>query len=75
MSISYKKNKSNSMYFIESDGIRITTYICKSLGISLNEYIDIVKMCGGKFSPKWGWFLPNEDSAIKCSITLNLLKK
>lgn len=73
MNISYKKNKSNSMYFIESNGIRITTQICNSLGISLNEYINIIKSCGGKFSPKWGWFLPNEDCAIKCAIVLNLI--
>lgn len=75
MEVTYKKNKNNSMYFIEVNGIRIITEICNNLGITFEEYINIVKLCGGKYSPKWGWFLPNEDSASNCAVTLNLMQK
>lgn len=75
MKISYYKNKNNSMHFIDIDGIRILNNICQYLGMSLEEYINTIKLCGGKYSPKHGWFLPNEDAAIECVVLLNLLKK
>lgn len=73
--ISYVKHKNSSIYFIVINNVRIVTYVCNELNISFEEYVNTIQLCGGKFSPKWGWFLPNEDKAINCCVMLNLLKR
>ncbi len=73
--ISYVKNKNNSMYFIEIDGMRIAEKVCEYLNISLEEYINTIIQCGGKYSPKYGMFLPNEECANECVVILTLLQQ
>lgn len=75
MTISYIKNNNNSMYFLQIDNVRIASKICEYLNMSFEEYIDTIQLCGGKYSPKYGWFLPNEDCAMKACVTLSLLKR
>ena len=75
MAVFYSKNKKNSMYFINFNGIKISDQICSYLKMTFEDYINTIKTCGGKYSPKYGWFLPNEDSAVKCCVMLNLWKK
>ena len=73
--ISYSKSKTNKMYFIDIDGVKIAEKICEYLNITLDEYIETVKACGGKYSSKYGLFLPDEDSANQCVVILTLMQK
>lgn len=75
MNISYTKQKNSSKYFIEINGTKIVSHICNELNIQFEEYINILQICGGRFSNKWGWYLPSEEKALNCCIMLNLLKK
>ena len=73
--LSYSKSKKNNMYFIDIDGIKITEKICEYLHITIEEYVETIMACGGKYSHKYGFFLPNEDSAIACVVALTLIQK
>lgn len=74
--ISYIKGTKNSMYFITFDGMKfMASSVDNNLDISFDEYLEILRCCGGKHSPKYGWFLPNEEAAIKATVTLSLLQK
>jgi len=73
--ISYAKNNKNFMYFLEIDGMKIPKQICEYLNMSFEEYIHTIQLCGGKYSSKYGWYLSNEENAMKCCVLLSLLKK
>lgn len=74
MGISYGKNK-HGMCFIEANGVRSNLAVCSLCGIKIEEYMDLFKKSGGRYSSKWGHYFPKEDNAINFCMLLTLIKE